>query len=296
MAIALTCTCGKLYDLKEEMAGKLMQCPSCGTQMRTPVPPVIAGDPTFARNTFHLHQKHMSLNEKYYVWDEEGNTLLHVERPVKILQSLAAIGVVVLGIILALIAGGVLLAVIADSLNQPLLGLVAAGLAAVVLAGSGIVLGIRISPKRHVYFYRDEAKQEKVMEVLQNQKVALLVATFTVNDQSGQTIALLRKNFLYNFFRKQWECISPSGEIICIVKEDSIILSLLRRLLGSMLGLLRTNFIFTTPDGQNVIGEFNRKLTLRDRYVLDVSADRARILDRRVALAMGVMLDTGEKR
>jgi hypothetical protein len=45
-----------------------------------------------------------------------------------------------------------------------------------------------------------------------------------------------------------------------------------------------------------VLGEFNRKLTLFDRYVIDVRGDVEGILDRRVALALGVMLDTGERR
>ena len=45
-----------------------------------------------------------------------------------------------------------------------------------------------------------------------------------------------------------------------------------------------------------MIGEFNRKLTLLDRYVLDLTADRERVFDRRIALALGVMLDTGERR
>jgi hypothetical protein len=44
------------------------------------------------------------------------------------------------------------------------------------------------------------------------------------------------------------------------------------------------------------VGEFNRKFTLLDRYVLDLSQDSGRALDRRVAIAMGVMLDTGERR
>jgi hypothetical protein len=54
-------------------------------------------------------------------------------------------------------------------------------------------------------------------------------------------------------------------------------------------------FIFCLPGGQ-VVAEFNRKFTILDRYVLDLSKDSARVLDRRVALAMGVMLDTGERR
>jgi hypothetical protein len=69
---------------------------------------------------------------------------------------------------------------------------------------------------------------------------------------------------------------------------------MLRRLLGPLFGLLRTNFVYLR--GDQMIGEFNRKMTLLDRYVLDMSADRNRHLDRRVALAVGVMLDTGERR
>ena len=77
-------------------------------------------------------------------------------------------------------------------------------------------------------------------------------------------------------------------------------LALLRRVLGplfgSFFGLLRTNFIILRADGEDVVGEFNRKFTILDRYALDLKADAARTLDRRVALALGVMLDTGERR
>ena len=65
--------------------------------------------------------------------------------------------------------------------------------------------------------------------------------------------------------------------------------------LGPLFGLLRTNFLLVGADGA-VLGEFNRKFTLLDRYVLDLTADPERLLDRRVALALGVMLDTGERR
>ena len=40
----------------------------------------------------------------------------------------------------------------------------------------------------------------------------------------------------------------------------------------------------------------NRKFTVLDRYVLDLTADEERALDRRIALASGIMLDTGERR
>ena len=102
------------------------------------------------------------------------------------------------------------------------------------------------------------------------------------------------------FFRKRWEIRTLANQLAFLAKEDSIILSLLRRVLGPMFGplygLLRTNFVFCGPDGRSVLGEFRRKMTILDRYALDLKRDRHRKLDRRLALALGVMLDTGERR
>ncbi|WP_279384179.1 hypothetical protein [Geotalea toluenoxydans] len=41
---------------------------------------------------------------------------------------------------------------------------------------------------------------------------------------------------------------------------------------------------------------FNRSFTILDRYVLDMTQDNGQRIDRRLALAMGVLLDTGERR
>jgi hypothetical protein len=165
------------------------------------------------------------------------------------------------------------------------------------LAGiiAGICLGIMLSKKRDVMFYRDDSKQELLLEVKQDQKVAFLNATFTINDSTGQNLGRLRKNYLYNLFRKRWYCVGADGEFVCMAKEDSIVLSLLRRLLGPFFGLLRANYIIVDAQ-ERLLGEFNRKLTLLDRYVLDFTQDPARSLDRRLGMALGVMLDTGERR
>ena len=88
----------------------------------------------------------------------------------------------------------------------------------------------------------------------------------------------------------------PGGRLLYTAKEDSVILSLLRRFLGSFFGLLRTNFLILRGDSEDVLGEFKRKFTILDRYVLDMSADPQRTVDRRIALALGLMLDTGERR
>ena len=86
------------------------------------------------------------------------------------------------------------------------------------------------------------------------------------------------------------------GRPLCMVREDSIILSLLRRIPIPIFQLMRTNFVFLKFGSDRELGEFRRKRTILDRYVLDMKSDPTRILDRRLAVAMAVMLDTGERR
>jgi hypothetical protein len=143
--------------------------------------------------------------------------------------------------------------------------------------------------------------------VKQEQKFAFINFWYTLTDAEGMVLCRFRKNFLRGILRKWWFIHSPDGELLYSVKEDSIILSLLRRTIGGiaeeipLLGLalaavLRTNFIFTRVGETKVLGEFNRRLTVLDRYALDLSDDEHREIDRRVAVAMGVLLDTGERR
>lgn len=254
--------------------------------------PAAALDPAFRRDKFLLRQKHLSISEKYTVWDEAGRAILFIERPAHLLRNLGAL---VAGIAAGVLVG-VVLAIVGSLVPYEPVQVVFYLLA--VLGGivTLVAVGVALSAKRHVTFYRDEGKREALLEVLQDSKFQVIVATYTVRDPAGTVLALLRKNHLYNLFRKRWDCLRPDGRTICVAKEDSIILSLLRRFLGPLFGLLRTNFLLFDAREDAVVGEFNRKFTLLDRYVLDMSADRTGAVDRRVAVALGVMLDTGERR
>jgi uncharacterized protein YxjI len=295
MALSVKCQCGNTYDLKDEYAGKLVRCPKCQAVTRAErgaYSPTSQADPVFDRDIFLLRQKHLAINEKYTVSDESGAPIVYVERPAHLLRNLLAL---LVGAIAAIAAFGAFAAIGGALGKSPVAQVffVAAGPAAFVALA---VVGSAASKKRHITFYRDEAKRERLLEILQDKKLQLIIATFTVRDARGQAIARLRKNYIYNIFRKRWEIRTLAGQVAFVAKEDSIILSLLRRVLGPMLGLLRTNFIFVGPDGRTVLGEFKRKMTILDRYALDLKRDRHRKLDRRLALALGVMLDTGERR
>jgi uncharacterized protein YxjI len=297
VAVRVPCQCGTSYELKDEFAGRLVKCPQCGRENRVPsVVPAAAvkpqADPVFDRDVFLLRQQLLRISEKYDVADEQGNKIVFVERPAHLLRNVGAI-------LAGLVAGGavgVVFGMLSDmAKGTPYEGVL--GVLAVIGFFAGLfAVGIGLSAKRHVTFYRDETKRDRLLEVLQDRKWQPITATYTVRDRAGRTVALLWKNYLYNIIRKRWYVKAPDGTTLYMAKEDSIILSLLRRLLGPLFGLLRTNFIIVRSDSDDVVGEFNRKFTLLDRYVLDLKADRARTLDRRVALALGVMLDTGERR
>ncbi len=297
MAVRVACQCGTSYELKDEFAGRLVKCPQCGRENRVPgVVPAgsvkAQADPVFDRDVFLLRQQLLRISEKYDVADELGKKIVFVERPAHLLRNIGAI--------LAGLAAGAVVGVVLGILSDMAKGTAYEGLlAALAVIGFFVVLfavGIALSAKRHVSFYRDETKRDKLLEVLQDRKWQPITATYTVRDRAGRTMALLWKNYLYNVVRKRWYVKAPDGTTLYVAKEDSIILSLLRRFLGPLFGLLRTNFIIVRNGSEDVVGEFNRKFTLLDRYVLDLKADRARELDRRVALALGVMLDTGERR
>jgi len=295
MSVAVTCqSCGKPYSLKDEMAGQVLACAKCGATIQVPgdrFAPAPQADPVFDRDKFLLRQK-IGIDEKYAVWDEQGKTIAYIVRPAHLLRNLLAIfGALVAGLVVW-IAGAAAVDPMPVGLAANILGTltVFGGLAAL------FVVGVALSVKRHVTFYRDESRKDSLLEVLQDKKWQPITTTYTVRTPAGETLAHLRKNYLYNIIRKRWYCDAPDGSRLCVAKEESIILSMLRRLMGPLFGLLRTNFIILRGDSDDVIGEFNRKLTILDRYVLDMGQDRARKLDRRIALALGVMLDTGERR
>ena len=292
--IVVACPCGEVYELRPEYAGRLLECPSCRRHLRAgqgpqaPRAPVPGVDPTFDRDVFLLRQRVFTITSKYEVWAENGTPILYVERPTYPIRSLAAYVVAIFTTLLVVGWAGPLV----TREGSELFVLLLFPLAAFVF----LVVSMSLRPLRHVTIYRDESRQEPILRVRQDQRVALLTRTYTVLTPADAPLARLRKTYLHNIVRKRWYVTSADGEPLALAIEDSIVLSMLRRLLGPFFGFLRTNFIFVRGRDEEVFGEFNRKFTLLDRYVLDLSADPGRTFDRRIALALGIMLDSGERR
>ena len=296
MTVAVTCKCDTTYELKDEFAGKMVKCPSCGTVSRAPakLTPQSQADPAFDRDVFLLRQKALSIKERYAVFDESGNQIIYVVRPAHFFRNFMALVTAIGAAVLFFSAASTA----AESARQAGWTGVSNALIIVTVIGAWTVLivtGVTLSKKRHISFHRGAEEGEKLLEVKQDKKFELFTTTFTIRDAKNRALGRLKKNMFSNILRRKWRLFSPSGHMILLAQEDSLILSLLRRVLGPLYGLLRTNFVFVDSQ-QRHMGEFQRKATILDRYVLDMKADTNRRIDRRMALALGVILDTGERR
>src|SRR4051812_7712204 len=111
MPFTAACACGATFNLKDEYAGKLLQCPTCKQSFTADAPAPMAtvaqADLAFERDRFLLRQKVMSINEKYDVVDDQNRPIVFVERPAHLMQNAGAalvgvvVGLVLLGIFVA---------------------------------------------------------------------------------------------------------------------------------------------------------------------------------------------------
>jgi len=302
--------CGLVQSSRESCKACGAPLPAADAPLLRTAPPIVPGaplpgpqtwavaapaaggtDPAFERDRFLLRQRMLSVNQKYEVWDEAGQPILFVERPAHFLRNLGAL--------LAGLAAGGVLGLLLALLGRALEGRVPSALMVpyVVLAILAVIVtlllvGAGLSQKRHITFYRDDSKRERLLEIEQDHKLFLVSHTYTVRDPDGVPIAILAKNVFTDILRKRWTCDTPAGERLCVAKE-SMAHAVVSRLMGKLFPM---NFVFYLGSGNTVAGEFNRRFTLLERYVLDLSADSSRRLDRRLGLALGIMLDTGERR
>lgn len=296
MSISTLCLCGERYEFEEQYLGKPFQCPVCKetiTVVAEAVDPNV--DPIFRRDKFLINQKKLSLAEQYFVNDSNDRPIAFVHRTRSIGRLLlvaflctAWCALLILGLVNYL-----------DSFRPPAAGGIQVALVlAVFLVGAAGVVGIiyGLAPIRNVTFHRDQKLGKPILTVRQDFKMAIINARYTLLDEAGAVLARFHKNHFYNLIRRRWYIADATGAPLCVAIEDSMAASIARRVVGPLGGILRTNFVIQTPNFEQTIGEFNRKLTLFDKYVLDMTADPKRKLDRRIALALGVMLDTGESR
>ncbi len=150
--------------------------------------------------------------------------------------------------------------------------------------------------RAHIGVYEDEARSRKLLTLFQD-KIFAINVSFTLLDENEQPIAFLRRDGWMSLLRRTWRIYDKNENLVAGAVEDSWWKAILRRLpyLNEIGGLFRTNFLVTRPDGA-LYGRFIRQLTLTDKYVMDLTPDAARAFDRRIAVALAIVLDNAESR
>lgn len=188
--------------------------------------------PNFDRNKFLMHQKHLAIAQKYYIYDEAMQPLLYVERE-----------------------------------------------------------KLKLKPAVHIY---DGDSKNKNLVTIKPRSIIAFNPVYDVRDcETDLIIGSLRRLRWRSILRRRWEIFDNTGQLIGQAYEDSAFKAFVRRLVPFG-AFLKTDFHIEMKG--RLVGKFIRRLSVKDKYVLDLSADQPRSLDRRQAVALGVLLDSAERR
>ena len=181
-----------------------------------------------------------------------------------------------------------------DQLIRPL-----ANLYRISAAGSPVafVRQKKLAIKEDIRFYVDESQTEELFRI----KARALMefgGRYDVTTPAGERVGVLEKVFGKSLLRSTWRILDANEQELAIAKERSVPLALLRRVIDAIPygDFIPVVFHFTIDAGETHLGDLNRRLGLRDTYDLDLSPDPARVIDRRLAIALGIALDALQSR
>jgi hypothetical protein len=157
----------------------------------------------------------------------------------------------------------------------------------------------KLAVKENIRFFADEAETQELFAIQARSWLDTGGSRYDVNDAQDGRIGVLEHIFGKSLLRSTWRVADAQEQEIAIARERSQVGAILRRVIDfvpDVGGLIPIPYNFEILAGERVIGGMDRKFQLRDRYILDLSGDPDKILDRRLALALAVGLDTLQNR
>jgi uncharacterized protein YxjI len=145
--------------------------------------------------------------------------------------------------------------------------------------------------REDIRVYADESKSRELLLIQARQILDFSAAYDVIDSQSKLKVGVLRRKGLKSIVQDEWELLNASDQPVGILHEDSMLQALLRRfLLGTF---LPQNYDLLLGDTR--VADLRQRFNLF-RYELDIdcSMDTARRLDRRLAIAAGILLATVE--
>lgn len=133
--------------------------------------------------------------------------------------------------------------------------------------------------------YRDESRNEAWMHIVPERSLPWFQVGFEVLDADKCRIGRIRKDLRSNLTRSKWSCYATDGSQQCTAIHVNYLWSLAFRW---------GEFTITDGDSRRTLGELKREAALLDCRMIDLTADAERRFDRRLAVALGIVLCTIE--
>lgn len=147
--------------------------------------------------------------------------------------------------------------------------------------------------REDIRVYSDENKTQEVLSIKARQIIDFSAAYDVVDTAMNQKVGTLRRKGWSSMLRDEWQVLDANEVQIGVLFEDSMGLAMLRRfLLGS---LLPQNYDITF--GEQRVADLRQNFNpFRYELNIDFSMDIARVLDRRLGIAAGILLAAIEGR
>ncbi len=156
----------------------------------------------------------------------------------------------------------------------------------------------KLKIKEDIRFYADEGETQELFRIKARSLLDFGGSRYDVLE-GDERIGLLWHKFRESLIRTTWHVGGPDEQEIALARERSAAGAVARRLVDFVPYVgeyIPIPYNFEILVGDQVVGGMDRKFKLRDQYILDVSADREKKLDRRVVVALAVGLDTLQNR
>jgi uncharacterized protein YxjI len=156
----------------------------------------------------------------------------------------------------------------------------------------------KLALKEDIRFYADEGETQELFRIAARSVLDIGGSRYDVL-AGADRIGVLWHKLKESLLRTTWHVGGANEEEVAIARERSLFGAIARRVVDFVPDVggwipIPYNFEFLV-DGR-VVGGMERKFKLRDQYVLDLSGDADRKIDRRVAIALAIALDALQNR
>ena len=155
----------------------------------------------------------------------------------------------------------------------------------------------KMAIKEDIRFYADEGETQELFRIKARSMFDIGGARYDVF-VGEEKLGVLEHQFRASLLRSTWTVRGADDAELMIARERSLPLAIARRLIDFVPygEWIPVPYNFDLLMDGRVVGTMNRKFQLRDRYILDLGGDHERRIDRRLAIALAIGLDTLQNR